>query len=108
MENNNVSMDEMIVAIAQIPREHWGNLLQIIELFQDSVSHKQEKAIDPYLKLKEELDNPDPIVEAARQRALSDLLQEWDNEDDEEEQKETWEILHQALDEQESSIQIVQ
>ncbi|MEA5470038.1 hypothetical protein [Spirulina sp. 06S082] len=92
-EKNNVVIEDMIVAIAQIPQEHWGNLLQMIKLFQDSANPKPEKAIDPYLQLKEELENPDPIIEVARQKALSDLLKEWDNDDDVEEQKETWEIL---------------
>jgi hypothetical protein len=46
-ENNVVIEDNIIVAIAQIPQEHWGNLLQMIKLFQDSVNPKPKKAIDP-------------------------------------------------------------
>ena len=106
-EKNNITMDEIVLEIAKIPREHWGNLLQTIASFRDSIS-KQGGAIDPYLQLKEELENPDPIIETARQKALSDLLKEWDNDDDIEEQKETWEILHQALDEQENSLSVIQ
>ena len=95
-EENNVVIEDMIVAIAQIPQEHWGNLLQMIASFRDSIS-KQGDAIDPYLQLKEELENPDTVIEAARQKALSDLLKEWDNDEDIEEQKETWKILKHSM-----------
>ena len=100
VENNNVSMDEMIVAIAQIPREHWGNLLQIIELFQDSVSHKQEKAIDP-LEASLHLSKEERIRK--NQAALA-LLRQWEEEGDEQEQTETWEFLQKALEEDRVSI----
>ncbi len=44
-----------------------------------------------------QLTNLDPVVKAARQQALSQLLETWASKGDEQEQKETWAILSQAL-----------
>jgi hypothetical protein len=43
--------------------------------------------------------NEDPAEQAARQQALTHLLQSWEEDPDEQEQKETWEFLKQALNE---------
>ncbi|NJK72987.1 MAG: hypothetical protein HC849_31925 [Oscillatoriales cyanobacterium RU_3_3] len=92
------SMAWLVLAIEKIPKEYWPNLLQIIRLYGESVALKdaQQKSWD---KIKEELKNPDPVVELARQKALSETLRSWREDGDEQEQKETWEILSKALDE---------
>lgn len=92
------SMAWLVLAIEKIPKEYWPNLLQIIRLYGESVTIKeaQQKSWD---KIKEELKNPDPVVELARQKALSETLRSWREDGDEQEQKETWEILSKAFDE---------
>jgi hypothetical protein len=92
------SMAWLVLAIEKIPKEYWPNLLQIIRLYGESVALKdaQQKSWD---KIKEDLKNPDPVVELARQKALSETLRSWREDGDEQEQKETWEILSKALDE---------
>ncbi|NJS41865.1 hypothetical protein HC766_06150 [Candidatus Gracilibacteria bacterium] len=61
------SMAWLVLAIEKIPKEYWPNLLQIIRLYGESVALKdaQQKSWD---KIKEELKNPDPVVELARQK----------------------------------------
>ncbi|MEG4320019.1 MULTISPECIES: hypothetical protein [unclassified Microcoleus] len=90
-------MEWLVLEIDKIPQEYWPNLLEIIRLFRESVMIKAEP-VDAWEKIKHDLKNPDPVVEAARQKALSEMLRSWDEEGDEEEQKETWEILSKALD----------
>lgn len=99
-DKNKVLIDDMIVAIAQIPQEHWGNLLQIIALFQDSVSKKQETAIDP---LEASLKSSKEERTRKNQAALA-LLRQWEEEGDEQEHTETWEYLQKALEENPVSI----
>lgn len=97
------SMAWLVLAIEKIPKEYWPNLLQIIRLYGESVVLKdaQQKSWD---KIKEELKNPDPVVELARQKALSETLRKWEEEGDEQEQTETAEILRKALEEYPISI----
>ena len=91
------SMEWIVLEIDKIPQAYWPNLLEIIRLFRESVMIKGEP-VDAWEKVKYDLNNPDPVVDAARQKALSETLRLWDEEGDEEEQKETWEILSKALD----------
>ena len=67
--------------IQQIPSAQWNNLLELLKIFRQSVNPAQTL-------------NP-PID---KQAAL-DLLRSWREEGNEEEQRETWEFLQQALDE---------
>lgn len=97
------SLALMVLEIDKIPKEYWPKLLEIIRLFRESVAMKPAPS-DARAKLMEDIKNPDPIVEAARQQALSDLLRKWREEGDEEEQTETAEILRQALEENPVSI----
>lgn len=92
------SMEWLVLEIDKIPQEYWPNLLEIIRLFRESVMIKGAQQ-DSWEKIKEEMNNPDPVVELARQKALSEVLRSWDEEGDEQEQKETWAILSKALDE---------
>jgi hypothetical protein len=97
------SMAWLVLAIEKIPKEYWPNLLQIIRLYGESVALKdaQQKSWD---KIKEELKNPDPAVELARQKALSEMLKKWEEEGNEQKQTETAEILRKALEEDPVSI----
>lgn len=92
------SMEWLVLEINKIPQAYWPNLLEIIRLFRESVMITAEP-VDAWEKVKHDLKNPDPVVDAARQKALSEMLRSWDEEGDEQEQKETWEILSKALDE---------
>jgi len=91
------SMEWLVLEIDKIPQAYWPNLLEIIRLFRESVMIKGEP-VDAWEKVKYDLNNPDPVVDAARQKALSEMLRSWREEGDEQEQKETWEILSKALD----------
>ncbi len=91
------SMEWLVLEIDKIPQAYWPNLLEIIRLFRESVMIKGEP-VDAWEKVKYDLNNPDPVVDAARQKALSETLRLWREEGDEQEQKETWEILSKALD----------
>ncbi len=92
------TMEWLVLEINKIPKAYWPNLMEIIRLFGESVAMNSPSE-DPYKKVVAELKNPDPVVEAARQTALSELLRSWTEEGDEQEQKETWEFLQKALDE---------
>ncbi len=88
----------IVLEIEKIPKEYRPHLFQIIRLYRESVTMKQAQS-DAWAKTMEDIKNPDPVVKAARQKALSELLRSWREEGDEQEQKETWEILSKALDE---------
>lgn len=96
--NRQESIESLVFEIEKIPKEYWSNLLQFIRLFHESVTVKPAPS-DAWAKAMEEIKNPDPIKKAARQKALSELLRSWREDGDEQEQKETWEFLRQALDE---------
>jgi len=95
-QDNHV-LAKLILEIQQTPEEYLPNLLQIVRLFRESVTMKPVKS-DASTKAMDEIKNPDPVNKAVRQIALSELLRSWREEGDEQEQKETWEILSKALD----------
>jgi hypothetical protein len=76
-------LETLIQEIQQTPPEQWAHLLEILRIFRQSVSSESNV----------ESTSP-PINQAA-----IDLLHSWREEGDEEEQRETWEFLKQALDE---------
>lgn len=92
------TMEWLVLEINKIPKAYWPNLMEIIRLFGESVAMNSPSE-DPYKKVLAELKNPDPVVEAAQDKARSELLRSWREEGDEQEQKETWEFLKKALDE---------
>ncbi len=94
----NEAIAEFLREIQQTPEEYWPNLLQMIRLFRASVT-KAPAPSDAWKKAMDEINNPDPIVEAARQKALGELFRKWTEEGDEEEQKETGDYLRRVLDE---------
>jgi len=92
-------MPWLVLEIEKIPKEYWQNLLEIIGLYGESVRIKGAQQ-DSWEKFKEELNNPDSVVELARQKALSEVLSSWREDGDEQEQKETEDYLRQPLDEE--------
>lgn len=93
-----VPVEELVSEIEQIPSEYLPSLLGMIRLFRQSVTLKPAPS-DVWAKLMHDIKNPSPVQTATRQQALSELLRVWREEGDEQEQKETWELLRQALDE---------
>ncbi len=77
-------IETLIQEIQQTPSDQWAHLLEILRIFRQSVS----TASSP------ESSTPTPINQTA-----IDLLRSWREEGNEEEQRETWEFLKQALDE---------
>ena len=92
------TMEWFVLEINKIPKAYWSNLMEIIRLFRESVAMNSPSE-DPYQKVVAELKNPDPVLENARQKALSELLRSWTEEGDEQDRKETWEFLKKALNE---------
>jgi hypothetical protein len=96
------SLAGIVLEVEKIPKEYWSNLLYIIRLYRESVT--VATPLDAWSKAMDELKKPDPVLETARQEALSELLRSWREEGDEQDQKETWEILKLALDQDGVSI----
>lgn len=94
---------ELLRELQQTPAEYWPNLLQMIRLFRETVTMKHTSS-DAWEKAMDEINNPDPEKQVARQKALSELIRKWEEEGDEEEQTETAEILRKALEETPISI----
>jgi hypothetical protein len=72
-------LETLIQEIQQIPPAQWNNLLGLLQVFRQAVS------------------NPAPPTKV--NQAAIDLLRSWREEGDEQEQRETWEFLKTALDE---------
>ncbi len=94
---------DLLREIQQTPEEYWPNLLQMIRLFRETVTIKPTSS-DAWKKAMDEINNPDPEKQVARQKALSELLRKWEEEGDEQEQTETAKILRKALEENTISI----
>jgi NurA-like 5'-3' nuclease len=88
---------KLILEIQNTPECYWLNLLQILRLFRESVT-QNPAAKAGWSKVMEELKNSDNTQQSVQKIALSNLFQEW-SEEDEQEQKETWEILSRSLNE---------
>ncbi|TWH54263.1 hypothetical protein [Dulcicalothrix desertica] len=82
--------------VEQTPEEQWETLLQVIRQFRQSLK-MQPSPTEAWEAVMKQIHSQDLTQQAARQQALSDLLQSWEEEGDEQEQKETWEFLKQAL-----------
>ena len=81
MSDSMPTLECLTQEIQQIPSAQWNNLLELLKIFRQSVNPPQTL-------------NP-PIVN----QAALDLLRSWREDGDEDEQRETWEFLQQALDE---------
>lgn len=100
--SSNHVLAKLILEIQQTPEEYLPNLLEIVRLFRESVTMKSVRSNNA--EAMDEIKNPDPVKKAVRQMALSELLRQWEEEGDEQEQTETAEILRQALEEDSISI----
>lgn len=92
-----VPITELLQEIEQTPREYRSNLLQIMRLFRESVTHKPELSKAPQQKTTPQTPEAERLIQ--QHKALSELTKQWIEEGDEQEQTETWEYLRQALDE---------
>jgi hypothetical protein len=72
-------LETLIQEIQQIPPAQWNNLLGLLQVFRQAVGNS-------------------PAAPKVNQAAI-DLLRSWREEGDEQEQRETWEFLKTALDE---------
>lgn len=70
-------LQTLIQEIQQIPPAQWNNLLALLQVFRKTVTPDQPKV----------------------NQAAIDLLRSWREEGDEQDQRETWEFLQTALDE---------
>lgn len=91
---------EFLRLIQQTPREYWPYLLQMMGLFQETVT-AQPAVSNSGEKASDEIQRIDPI---GQHEALSKLIQSWIDEGDEQEQTETAEYLRKALEEDSISI----
>ena len=94
-QDNHV-LAKLLLEIQQTPEEYLPNLLQIVRLFRESVTMKSVRS-HTYAKAMDEIKNPDPVKKSVQQIALSELLRQWEEEGDEQEQTETAQILQQDL-----------
>ncbi|MDZ8083027.1 MAG: hypothetical protein RMX35_28665 [Nostoc sp. DcaGUA01] len=85
---------EILKEIQETPKEYWTNLLAIIRRFRGSVTIKPE-LLTPS---QNELDKEEQEILNQQHQALKDLTKQWLEEGDEQEQRETWEYLSQAID----------
>jgi predicted deacetylase len=89
-------MASLIQEIKQTPPEYWPNLLEMIRLFRKSVTKAQRSsqlvAVTNLPKISQE-------EQIKRNQAAIELLRQWREEGDEQEQTETAEYLRQVLDE---------
>ena len=74
-------LEALIQEIQQTPQTQWGHLLELLRIFRQSVTTSSNSETPP-----------------VNQAAL-DLLRSWREEGNEAEQRETWDFLQQALDE---------
>ncbi|BAZ08500.1 hypothetical protein NIES4071_03050 [Calothrix sp. NIES-4071] len=93
---------DIIKEVEQTPQEQWKVLLDMIRLFRRS-SETQSSSAETWNAVVNQIRNETSQQKAARQQALSKLLQSWEDEGDEQEQKETLEFLQQALNQNRTS-----
>lgn len=82
-ENTSPQLEVLVREIEQTPPSQWGHLLEILRIFRQSVAASSQSST-----------TTPPVNQAAL-----DLLRSWREDGNEEEQRETWEFLQQALDE---------
>lgn len=87
---------DILKEVEQTPQEQWEILLQFIRQFRLSLK-MQPSSTEAWNTVINQIRNENPVQKDARDLALSELLQSWEEEADEQEQKETWEYIKQAL-----------
>jgi hypothetical protein len=96
-------LEWMTLEINKIPQEYWPYLLQMIQLFGKTTNVKEVPRSNSWEPEMTDIKNLDS-VQAIKNQDLRELLRSWREEGDEQEQKETWEILSKALNENHISI----
>jgi tripartite-type tricarboxylate transporter receptor subunit TctC len=84
--------DALLLEVENIPDEQIPQLLQIIRLFRQSQMTNQE-SVDNWEKAMVQLEKSDPIQRKRQQQKLKQLFQSWNELNEEQDQKETWEII---------------
>jgi hypothetical protein len=90
-------INEFLTEIQLTPQEQWQNLLQIMRTFRQATTPQPQ----PVILTPEEQQRQEQIK---KNQAVIELLRKWREEDDQQEQTETWEILSKALDFERTSI----
>jgi transketolase len=88
---------DILKEVEQTPQEQWEMLLQVIRQFRQNLK-MQPSSTEAWNTVMNQIRNENPTQKDARDLAVSQLLQSWEDESDEQEQKETWEYIKQALD----------
>ncbi|WP_017294246.1 hypothetical protein [Geminocystis herdmanii] len=94
-ESKEVYISDILQAIQGIPKQHWLNLLKIIQAFQSSTNNEQEIISQATISTEKEIDKVEKIN---RNQAILDLLNRWEKEGDVKEQTETLNYLLEVLD----------
>jgi len=84
--------ESLLLEIEQIPDEQVPELLQIISLFRQRQMTNQESE-DNWQKAMNQLEKSNPIKRKKQQQKLKQLFESWNESDEEQDQKETWEII---------------
>ncbi|NEO88973.1 MAG: hypothetical protein F6K56_01290 [Moorea sp. SIO3G5] len=84
--------DDLLLEIENIPDEQIPQLLQILRLFRQSQMTNKE-SVDNWKKAMVQLEKSDPIQRKQQQQKLKQLFKSWNELDEEQDQKETWEII---------------
>ena len=90
------TLADILKEVEQTPQEQWEILLQVIRQFRQSLK-MQPSSTEAWDAVMNQIRNENPAQKEVRDSALSELLQSWEEEADEQEQKETWEYIRQAL-----------
>lgn len=90
------TLADILKEVEQTTQEQWEILLQLIRQFRLSLKI-QSSSSKAWNAVMNQIRNENPAQKDARDLALSQLLQSWEEEADEQEQKEIWEYLKQAL-----------
>ena len=90
-EQPRLLINEILKELQLTPKEQWENLLQIMRTFRQATNPDPKPAP---LTLEEQ----ERREQIKKNQAVIELLRQWREEGDEQEQTETWEILKQALE----------
>lgn len=84
---------QLVQEIEQTPVRYWASLLQTIRQFRQGLEVTPSASESAWNEALEAA-----ALSSERQAALSQLLNTWMEDEDEQEQAETWQFLSQALD----------
>jgi len=88
------SIEELVAEIEKTPKEYWSDLLNMIRVFQETVTKKPESSVE--LGTVDEL-QLSRSQQVKKNQAAIELLRSWREEGEEEEQKETGDYLCRVL-----------